>query len=107
MVVSHGLSTILNCESMGKNNIVFQQITVELNKGRTPVIGDGCILCCGCKILGGVKIGNNVTVGAGAIVVKDVPDNAIVVGNPARIIGYNHDMTALQSIEITPTDFGD
>jgi len=45
----------------------------------------GCHAC----IIGGVHISNNVTIGAGTVVVKDVPDNAIVVGNPARIIGYS------------------
>ena len=35
-----------------------------------------------------ITIGNNVTIGAGAVVVKDVPDNAVVVGNPARVIKY-------------------
>lgn len=37
-------------------------------------------------IIPGVKIGNNVVVGAGAVVTKDVPDNCVVVGNPARIL---------------------
>lgn len=37
-------------------------------------------------IIGDIRIGNNVTVGAGTVVVKDVPDNCVVVGNPARII---------------------
>ena len=105
LVLIHGFSTIINCESMGKNNIVFQQVTIGWNKEQRPVIGDGCVFCCGCKVLGGITIGNNVTVGAGAIVVKDIPDNAVVVGNPARIIGYNNNKTALQSIEISPTIF--
>jgi len=40
-------------------------------------------------ILMGVKIGKNVTIGAGSIVIKNIPDNAVVMGNPARIIKYN------------------
>lgn len=36
--------------------------------------------------MGPVKIGNNVTIAAGAVVVKDVPDNAVVGGNPAKIL---------------------
>jgi acetyltransferase-like isoleucine patch superfamily enzyme len=42
-------------------------------------------------IIGDINIGNNVVVGAGAVVVKDVPDNCIVAGNPARIIKYLDD----------------
>lgn len=53
------------------------------------VIGDGCYFSVGSVVLGPCTIGNNVTVGAGAVVIGDVPDNAIVAGVPARIIGYN------------------
>jgi len=43
-------------------------------------------------IIGGITIRNNVTIGAGSVVIKDVPDNAVVVGNPARVIRYiNHE----------------
>ncbi len=37
-------------------------------------------------VLGGVTIGNNVVIGAGSVVVKDIPDNCIAVGNPCRVI---------------------
>ena len=61
------------------------------NKCETPdntpvVVGDNCYFGLGAKILGGVKIGNNVTVGANAVVTKDIPDNAVVGGIPARMI---------------------
>lgn len=49
-------------------------------------IGDNCYISAGVTILGPVKIGNNVTIGAGAVVTKDIPDNAIVGGVPAKII---------------------
>lgn len=42
----------------------------------------------GATILGGIRIGKNALVGAGAVVTKDVPDNAVVVGNPAKILKY-------------------
>jgi serine O-acetyltransferase len=51
-------------------------------------IGDNCYIGTGVTILGPIKIGNNVTIGAGSIVVKDVPDNAVIAGNQARIIRY-------------------
>lgn len=53
----------------------------------TPVVvGDNCYFGLGAKILGGVKIGNNATVGANAVVTKDIPDNAVVGGIPAKIL---------------------
>ncbi len=54
-----------------------------------PHIGANVVLSAGAKVVGNVKIGNNVMVGAGSVVVKDVPNNAIVVGNPARVVSYD------------------
>lgn len=45
-----------------------------------------CVIGIGTTILGGVKIGNYCVIGAGAVVSKDIPDNTIVAGNPARVI---------------------
>jgi acetyltransferase-like isoleucine patch superfamily enzyme len=52
-------------------------------------IGKRCFIAVGAIILPGVKIGDEVIVGAGAVVTKDVPPNVIVAGNPARIIREN------------------
>lgn len=49
-------------------------------------IGDNTWICGGVSITGGVKIGSNVIIGAGGVVIKDIPDNVLVAGNPARII---------------------
>lgn len=48
----------------------------------------GCSIGANATILPGISIGENAMVGAGAVVTKDVPDNAVVVGNPATIIRY-------------------
>lgn len=50
-----------------------------------PVIGDNVDIGTGAKILGRIRIGNNVTIGANAVVIRDVPDNSIAVGVPAVI----------------------
>jgi acetyltransferase-like isoleucine patch superfamily enzyme len=52
------------------------------------VVGDGASLGAGAVVLPGIRIGRGAMVGAGAVVTKDVPANAVVVGNPARITGY-------------------
>lgn len=49
-------------------------------------IGNNCFIGSGARIMGGVKIGNNCIVGAASVVTKDVPDNSVVAGMPARII---------------------
>ncbi len=54
------------------------------------VIGEGTQIGAGATVIPGVNIGKWVTVGAGAVVIKDIPDYAVVVGNPARLIKYNN-----------------
>lgn len=49
-------------------------------------VGDAAMVATGATVLPRIKIGQGATVGGGAVVIKDVPDNAVVVGNPARII---------------------
>lgn len=49
-------------------------------------IGNNCYIGTGATTLGDIKIGNNVTIAARAVVIKDVPDNSVVAGNPAKII---------------------
>lgn len=53
-----------------------------------PTIGDYVYIGADAKIIGGVGVGDNVMIGANAVVVKDVPDNAVVVGVPAKVISY-------------------
>lgn len=50
------------------------------------IIGEGTHVGIGAKVIQGIKIGKWATIGAGAVIIKDVPDYAVVVGNPGRII---------------------
>ncbi|MCQ2089716.1 MAG: serine acetyltransferase [Fibrobacter sp.] len=66
-----------NCTMV--SGVVFGNKNEE-EDNRPVIVGDNCYFGMDCKILGPVKIGNNVTIGANAIVTKDIPDNAIVGG---------------------------
>lgn len=86
-----GFGCLLNPKTkIGKGSVVQHGITIGEVRGKVPVIGKNCYIGARAIIIGDVKIGDNVTIGAGSVVVKDVPDNAIVVGNPAKIIKYKN-----------------
>jgi sugar O-acyltransferase (sialic acid O-acetyltransferase NeuD family) len=54
-------------------------------------VGDGAHIGVGACVIPGIKIGKWATIGAGAVIIKDVPDYAVVVGNPGRLIKYNYE----------------
>ncbi len=84
-----GIGVVIHQRAViGKNVTISQQVTIGGKSGKVgvPVIGDDVYLGAGAKILGDIKIGNRVVVGANSVVVKDVPDDAVVAGVPARVI---------------------
>jgi serine acetyltransferase len=91
-VLNHPYGTIINAKRIGKNFTVCQLTTIGNGRhGRNdlvPSIGDNVSLGANVNIIGGIEIGDNVVVGAGSVVVKDVPSNCVVAGNPAKIIRY-------------------
>lgn len=77
---------------IGNNCNINQGVTIgQTNRGERkgfPVIGDCVWLGAYCVVVGGIKIGNNVLIAPGAYVNFDVPDNAVVLGNPGKIVSY-------------------
>lgn len=85
-----GMGVVLHSKcKIGNNCTVCQQVTIGGGNARypgLPVIGDNVYLAKGAIVFGGVKIGNNVTIGANAVVNTDIPDNATAAGVPARVL---------------------
>lgn len=85
----HPFATVINAESIGCNFEFRNGLTIgNKNNDNTllPTIGDNVTVGANVCIIGKIKIGNNVVIGAGSVVVKDVPDNVVVAGNPAKVI---------------------
>lgn len=85
---AHPYSTIINADSIGENFVCRHCTTIGHKNKLRPIIGDNVDLGANVMIIGGVRVGNNVIVGAGSVVVNDVPDNCVIAGNPAKIIKY-------------------
>ena len=85
----HGISGIfISSEAViGTNCIVFHQVTIGSNRLKdnphfgSPIVGDNVYIGSGAKLIGKIVVGNNVRIGANAVVTKDVPSNCVVVGN--------------------------
>jgi len=88
MFGAHPFATDLNAKSIGDNFSFKNCTTIGQSGGKRPVIGNNVYVGSNVVIIGGITIGNNVVIGAGTVVVKDIPDNAVVVGNPARIVKF-------------------
>lgn len=74
----------------GENIVIFNNTTIG-NKNIGPVpdqmpkLGDNVTICTGARVLGDIKIGNNVIIGANSVVLTTIEANSIAIGNPARI----------------------
>lgn len=82
---THGFSTVVYCKSMGENCQIYQQVTIG-NNGGIPTIGNNVEICAGAKVIGPITIGDDVVIGANAVVTKNIPSHSVVVGSPAKII---------------------
>lgn len=81
--------TIYHQVTIGSLGISHQMVDGSLlsrSKDGAPIIGDRVLIGAGAKIIGPVHIGNNARIGANAVVVHDIPENATVVGIPAKVL---------------------
>ena len=88
--LGHAISVVINpCTIIGNNVEIDQFVNVGSTKKTFAVVGDNVHIFPSVCVVNDVHIGNNVTIGAGAVVVKDVPENATVAGVPAKVLNYN------------------
>ena len=86
LYVPHPLGTVVMAERIGSRVTLVSNVTIGMRRElRFPIIGDDVYVGAGARVLGAITIGNNVSIGANAVVVKDVPDNSTAVGVPAQI----------------------
>lgn len=88
LVIQHGHSMRLGAQRVGRNLQIWHNVTVGKDRpgGTRPIIGDNVRIYTGSVVVGAITIGDNVTIGACTLVIKSVPSNCVVVGNPAYII---------------------
>jgi serine O-acetyltransferase len=86
-VLLHSNGVVINSGVRGGRSIYLEhQVTIGADKAQSPVLGDDLYIGCGAKILGSLRLGTGVRVGANAVVIHDVPDGCTVVGIPARVV---------------------
>lgn len=92
--IGHFNAIVVNGSAViGDNVNISQGVTIgQTNTGDrkgTPIIGNNVYIGPGAKIIGNIRIGNYAAIGANAVVVKDVKDNEVVGGVPAKVISNN------------------
>lgn len=102
LYIGHFGNIFIGPVKIGKNCNISQGVTIGVGafgtpKEGLPSIGDNVYIGPGSVLFGNICIGNNVSIGANAVVTKDIPDSSIVVGNPARIVGYQQKNIYIQN----------
>lgn len=89
--IDHGNGVVIGeTAEIGDNVMIYHQVTLggtgnEKGVKRHPTVGDNCIIGTGAKLLGNITIGNNSKIGANSVVLRNVPENATVVGIPGKV----------------------
>ncbi|MEO0540385.1 MAG: serine O-acetyltransferase [Cyanobacteria bacterium P01_A01_bin.105] len=93
LFIPHPSGIIIHTQArIGKNCNLSQQVTVGFggrgDQAGTPTVGNGVYFGAGAKVFGPIDVGDNVAIGANAVVNRDIPNNAVAVGIPAKVISY-------------------
>ena len=102
--IDHGEGVVIGeTAEVGTGTVIYQGCTLggtgkETGK-RHPTVGENCVISAGAKVLGNITVGDYAKVGAGAVVLKDVPPHATVVGVPARVVRINGSKDSIDLVQ--------
>jgi serine O-acetyltransferase len=110
LFIDHGMGVVIGETSeVGENVTLYQGVSLagtSLKKEkRHPTLGNNVTVGAGAKIIGGFTIGDNSRIGAGSVVVREVPPNSVVVGVPGRVT-YK-DGQRVEGVDLNQTDLPD
>lgn len=91
LFIDHGMGIVIGeTTTIGDNCTIYHGVTLggtgKDKYKRHPDLGNHVIVGCGAKVLGPIKIGDNVKIGANSVVLKEIPDNVTVVGIPGKVV---------------------
>lgn len=87
LVIVHSLGIMINGDvRAGKNLVLEHDVTIGAERGSSPILGDNVFIGAGARVIGAVRVGSHVKIGANAVVTRHLPDGATAVGVPARVV---------------------
>ncbi|VXC80963.1 serine O-acetyltransferase [Pseudomonas sp. 9Ag] len=96
----HTHGTVIGAYSIGSNAVIYQGVTIgardldfTYDETHRPVLGNDVLLGAGAKVLGGITLGDGVTVASNAVLLMSVPDHCVVGGIPAKILKSRNEVT--------------
>ncbi len=92
LYIPHPYGIVVGVCVIGEDVVILQNVTIGSRHSHSPGqarIGRGAYLSAGAAIIGSISIGERAMIGANAVVLRDVPDGAVAVGVPARIVGLS------------------
>jgi len=111
LFIDHGMGVVIGeTAEVGENVTLLQGVTLGgtslKREKRHPTLGDNVVVGAGAKIIGAFKIGDGSRIGAGSVVVREVPTNSVVVGVPGRVT-YRDGQRVAGEIDLDQTDLPD
>ena len=96
-VIMHPCGVVVNSKVCGGTNITLESsVVIGDNKGHSPILGNDIFIGSGAKLFGQLSVGNNVLIGANAVVTRSIDDNSKALGIPAKASPLNADHTKQQ-----------